>query len=160
MRRNRRASRSISVVGQNVIDELADRATAALVLQAQIREISNRRMGIGGRRAQSGQLHGGQIVDVVADETDTAKRNGLSLGNQAQGRGFLPAAGMQLRDGHSLGEKLGERRDLAGNQPEHQAGLAADRYSPHIKEAEALDRKSTRLNSSHGYISYAVFCLK
>src|SRR2546422_6273577 len=26
--------------------------------------------------------------------------------------------------------------------------------------AHGLDRKSTRLNSSHGYISYAVFCLK
>src|SRR5256884_3094570 len=26
--------------------------------------------------------------------------------------------------------------------------------------AVLLDRKSTRLNSSHGYISYAVFCLK
>src|SRR5207245_8237588 len=26
--------------------------------------------------------------------------------------------------------------------------------------AEVLDRKSTRLNSSHGSISYAVFCLK
>src|SRR2546422_7166281 len=26
--------------------------------------------------------------------------------------------------------------------------------------AAVLDRKSTRLNSSHGYISYAVFCLK
>src|SRR2546429_7609655 len=26
--------------------------------------------------------------------------------------------------------------------------------------ADTLDRKSTRLNSSHGYISYAVFCLK
>src|SRR2546422_1088874 len=25
---------------------------------------------------------------------------------------------------------------------------------------EERDRKSTRLNSSHGYISYAVFCLK
>src|SRR2546422_6465711 len=25
---------------------------------------------------------------------------------------------------------------------------------------QELDRKSTRLNSSHGYISYAVFCLK
>src|SRR3989449_7406541 len=25
---------------------------------------------------------------------------------------------------------------------------------------EETDRKSTRLNSSHGYISYAVFCLK
>src|SRR5687768_18040442 len=26
--------------------------------------------------------------------------------------------------------------------------------------ADGIDRKSTRLNSSHGYISYAVFCLK
>src|SRR5687768_17759982 len=26
-------------------------------------------------------------------------------------------------------------------------------------DADAADRKSTRLNSSHGYISYAVFCL-
>src|SRR5687768_18045517 len=26
--------------------------------------------------------------------------------------------------------------------------------------AHSADRKSTRLNSSHGYISYAVFCLK
>src|SRR2546429_1032078 len=26
--------------------------------------------------------------------------------------------------------------------------------------SRAADRKSTRLNSSHGYISYAVFCLK
>src|SRR2546422_5552670 len=25
---------------------------------------------------------------------------------------------------------------------------------------KVIDRKSTRLNSSHGYISYAVFCLK
>src|SRR5687768_17624144 len=27
-------------------------------------------------------------------------------------------------------------------------------------KARDRDRKSTRLNSSHGYISYAVFCLK
>src|SRR2546422_4803397 len=27
-------------------------------------------------------------------------------------------------------------------------------------DPRAEDRKSTRLNSSHGYISYAVFCLK
>src|SRR5687768_18569647 len=34
---------------------------------------------------------------------------------------------------------------------------------PREREADHLgpaDRKSTRLNSSHGYISYAVFCLK
>src|SRR2546422_7774996 len=28
------------------------------------------------------------------------------------------------------------------------------------ESGEGRDRKSTRLNSSHGYISYAVFCLK
>src|SRR3989449_8516437 len=31
--------------------------------------------------------------------------------------------------------------------------------SPPVKDV-ITDRKSTRLNSSHGYISYAVFCLK
>src|SRR5687768_18366751 len=29
-----------------------------------------------------------------------------------------------------------------------------------VLPGEGEDRKSTRLNSSHGYISYAVFCLK
>src|SRR2546422_7590871 len=29
-----------------------------------------------------------------------------------------------------------------------------------LDSAILADRKSTRLNSSHGYISYAVFCLK
>src|SRR5205809_4099837 len=38
------------------------------------------------------------------------------------------------------------------------AGGAARRGSGRL--GAALDRKSTRLNSSHGYISYAVFCLK
>src|SRR2546422_5074530 len=28
------------------------------------------------------------------------------------------------------------------------------------RDMSEIDRKSTRLNSSHGYISYAVFCLK
>src|SRR2546429_6672225 len=31
---------------------------------------------------------------------------------------------------------------------------------PLVSYHEHKDRKSTRLNSSHGYISYAVFCLK
>src|SRR5687768_18172562 len=29
-----------------------------------------------------------------------------------------------------------------------------------LRRGDQVDRKSTRLNSSHGYISYAVFCLK
>src|SRR2546429_1220548 len=37
-----------------------------------------------------------------------------------------------------------------------------EQFSPEERAALSpyLDRKSTRLNSSHGYISYAVFCLK
>src|SRR2546429_3662674 len=40
-----------------------------------------------------------------------------------------------------------------------------DHFMALIERREAavqaqIDRKSTRLNSSHGYISYAVFCLK
>src|SRR3989449_4530444 len=31
---------------------------------------------------------------------------------------------------------------------------------PRARTRRQVDRKSTRLNSSHGYISYAVFCLK
>src|SRR5687768_17677545 len=33
-------------------------------------------------------------------------------------------------------------------------------HGKRLKELQGADRKSTRLNSSHGYISYAVFCLK
>src|SRR2546429_3404947 len=34
------------------------------------------------------------------------------------------------------------------------------RARPGRRRTASRDRKSTRLNSSHGYISYAVFCLK
>src|SRR2546429_6738832 len=37
--------------------------------------------------------------------------------------------------------------------------LPAVRQGSAIRDQDS-DRKSTRLNSSHGYISYAVFCLK
>src|SRR2546421_1143987 len=39
-------------------------------------------------------------------------------------------------------------------------GLAVSQTSALLAERERRDRKSTRLNSSHDQISYAVFCLK
>src|SRR3712207_7297697 len=56
-----------------------------------------------------------------------------------------PAAGEGLRDGHPLVEDEAhhEREGVAGEQ-----------------RVRLRDRKSTRLNSSHANISYAVFCLK
>src|SRR2546422_2277269 len=51
--------------------------------------------------------------------------------------------------------------DFAVNET-HQHKDAAIHVKPRIEEEsfQGGDRKSTRLNSSHGYISYAVFCLK
>src|SRR2546429_4359004 len=43
----------------------------------------------------------------------------------------------------------------AGGSPAFDLEVAAPREA-----TERRDRKSTRLNSSHGYNSYAVFCLK
>src|SRR2546429_1145647 len=50
----------------------------------------------------------------------------------------------------------------------HEKSMSAGQLAYHlafipggaIRFVQNKDRKSTRLNSSHGYISYAVFCLK
>src|SRR2546422_6760546 len=52
---------------------------------------------------------------------------------------YAPTAGTVRFDGHDLVGRRPHRITQLGRRP---------------------DRKSTRLNSSHGYISYAVFCLK
>src|SRR3712207_8897716 len=46
--------------------------------------------------------------------------------------------------------------ERGGKIHDHEA--AAGAHPPHLRLR--LDRKSTRLNSSHANISYAVFCLK
>src|SRR3989449_3875232 len=57
---------------------------------------------------------------------------------------------------HSLERAVGARAQLLR---EHHAVLRA--RNDGVDRARGIrDRKSTRLNSSHGYISYAVFCLK
>src|SRR2546429_7401667 len=54
----------------------------------------------------------------------------------------------------------GVRIDAAERRVEGPAGVQASGAEGIEHEAAAdEDRKSTRLNSSHGYISYAVFCL-
>src|SRR2546427_1313733 len=51
---------------------------------------------------------------------------------------------------------VGLERDAGGRVDEH--GDTAARQAG--RQGPARDRKSTRLNSSHSQISYAVFCLK
>src|SRR5687768_18338355 len=70
-----------------------------------------------------------------------------------------------------LGHQPAESRADRPRRRRHRVGSAALRRGGGVRAAgvsgragrqgvEQRDRKSTRLNSSHGYISYAVFCLK
>src|SRR2546430_6278079 len=74
----------------------------------------------------------------------------------------------------SAGEQRVQEEDAEGGvgqpvdpapEPGAQPALEPARHRHHHQQvqrqgAEAEDRKSTRLNSSHSQISYAVFCLK
>src|SRR2546422_4516164 len=65
--------------------------------------------------------------------------------------------------GHLEASGLSRRRGLWQDAPRPPASPAAGPAQPaHAATPRGVDqdRKSTRLNSSHGYISYAVFCLK
>src|SRR2546422_6968931 len=57
---------------------------------------------------------------------------------------------------------LGRRVRVPARGVRAAAGLPVrmGRAAPDPRLRARRDRKSTRLNSSHGYISYAVFCLK
>src|SRR5947209_9473671 len=54
---------------------------------------------------------------------------------------------------------LEQRAGVAGFPADHLVGLAAQPAAL-FPASRPRDRKSTRLNSSHANISYAVFCLK
>src|SRR3989449_11634574 len=82
------------------------------------------------------------------------------------------AASGPLRSRSSGKEDLSKMNQHAGLSPERWAAFSLDQQvlmiANEMNRAAKLmapadrerDRKSTRLNSSHGYISYAVFCLK
>src|SRR5438128_6803893 len=61
-----------------------------------------------------------------------------------------------------IGESLFDRSSRDGQLTD--AGHVLQEYAERLlnlrESAREADRKSTRLNSSHGSISYAVFCLK
>src|SRR2546422_6704737 len=62
--------------------------------------------------------------------------------------GLLPEYGELARGGGGSDLDPPQGREADARPPQREPGAAR------------VDRKSTRLNSSHGYISYAVFCLK
>src|SRR3712207_7256307 len=73
-----------------------------------------------------------------------------------------------FRSALAFGRRLRDARIRAGLTQAHLSELTGmgksqiSRYETghHLPSIKTLDRKSTRLNSSHANISYAVFCLK
>src|SRR5262245_2732756 len=107
----------------------------------------------------AGEGHGGGL-DEAAERAERVIHGGglepavhhavLALLVAAPPPVILPGRGL-----HELleGLRVAVLQEIAGPlPPEHVEGRVAPR--------RALDRKSTRLNSSHLGISYAVFCLK
>src|SRR5216684_6443275 len=87
-----------------------------------------------------------RAIDSPLDDTVPAKRP-ITL------RDLLT-----FRLGHGAAMVFPERYPIQKAMAE--AGLAPGPRPLPFSPDEFIDRKSTRLNSSHGYISYAVFCLK
>src|SRR3712207_6998273 len=75
-----------------------------------------------------------------------------SRGAAARLRGAGDGGG---RRGRAAGG-VGRRRDRPGSWRVCPKSVTGVRYGRRVR----IDRKSTRLNSSHANISYAVFCLK
>src|SRR3989449_3296469 len=130
-------------------------------------------------RRQLGTLGSGnhflevQVVDEI-DDARTAEALGIRLGQVmvmihtgSRGLGhqvctdYLEVAGRALRR-HGISVPDRQLACAPANSAEARDYLGAMRAAANFAFAnrQLLDRKSTRLNSSHGYISYAVFCLK
>src|SRR5206468_10752463 len=102
------------------------------------------------RRMERGDQHGRAIrMDLAAELADRLARAEQRLrGDRAEGEDDLRLDHAELRR---------EERRARGKLVRFGVSVA---WGPALDGIQNVDRKSTRLNSSHDQISYAVFCLK
>src|SRR5438034_7250302 len=94
---------------------------------------------------------GGDVGPGLVDEADDAERHPDAAD--------LEAVGTAPRLDHGA-DRVGQGRDLAQAGGHLVDSRIRQREAIEKRARDTLDRKSTRLNSSHTVISYAVFCLK
>src|SRR5437763_5170971 len=107
----------------------------------------------GGRRSL-GVVGHGEFIDEIAVGEVVLDGPGITLGGQdfLFDSELIAEVAQLLLLGFEVGVVVVPENEVEGNEPR------ADVFG-RVLTAEA-DRKSTRLNSSHRCISYAVFCLK
>src|SRR5258708_30874013 len=93
---------------------------------------------------------------------DSSRRVLADIDHQRRGRNQEndPEDDIEETGSEHTSEKCpADRSDRGGNLQKH-ANAQIGQAIANIRCCRAADRKSTRLNSSHQIISYAVFCLK
>src|SRR2546422_4140501 len=106
------------------------------------------------RRARSGSRGSSQDHDGPGLVSDRLYRPRW-LGWQLRAGETRPVSNASSLRGSTQGRR--RRGQLSGGVPGGDEKRTRNRAMNCVMRT---DRKSTRLNSSHGYISYAVFCLK
>src|SRR3989449_4735897 len=102
-----------------------------------------------------------RLEETAAGFEDDRRRGETELG-QFRGEDAAFARAACMKGLRHRAEILAQPRGLARGKPQRAPrafAIEAEQVCGARGGAER-DRKSTRLNSSHGYISYAVFCLK
>src|ERR1041385_2672889 len=110
------------------------------------------------------ELRGGPAVESVGGADVYLAGRGVEerARHARQGRGRVDEAGTE--QGEDLAGRDGSGREAGGvadafwQKRRSGSGRLGDGEQAVVAQDQG-DRKSTRLNSSHGYISYAVFCL-
>src|SRR2546429_4496399 len=155
-------------------NELIGRATARVVLL-----LHGHRFPSGGARVMReqprlvgmhpGHVRGDQLIavsshrDIPRSHSNGIERSGAAVGPE-HGSPIAQVPGSFSDHPYQHGEASHSRaaeseQTVVWNQ-RMRLGLLGVRQRVRSQQLQKRDRKSTRLNSSHGYISYAVFCLK
>src|SRR2546422_2452715 len=126
-----------------------------------------------------------ELAAAPVADADSVTARWIMRGTNTGPFGGGPATGRRSRSGRRLHPGTGRSRRIrrgllrparvrraarpAGHRPAVRDGPGVLRlecthdvegHRAHLVRLDDEDRKSTRLNSSHGYISYAVFCLE
>src|SRR5256884_4425994 len=168
-------------------EESRDRARDDAVITAAVAEVVRRQVEIGLDFVSDGEMSKISYATYIARrlsgfDGDTPREPGQDLvefpgllrklaerGATAKYRRPRCVGPVSVRDSRPLEVDIANLSAAAAAA--HPTGAFMNAASPGVvalfqpndfyrTQDEYLDRKSTRLNSSHGYISYAVFCLK